>query len=82
MGARDDGVLAEGDAAAAVAAEVGHDGALLVAADVVGGAAGGGCAGGGGGDLVLFAGHVSFRRGVVVVTSVDERARNVVMEIV
>lgn len=52
MRARDEGVLAEGDAAAAVAAEVGHDMANLV---VVAGTTA--LAGGGGRDLVLFARH-------------------------
>lgn len=52
MRARDEGVLAEGDATSAVAADVGHDVADLV---VVAGAAA--LAGGGGRDLVFFARH-------------------------
>ena len=52
MRARDESVLAEGDAATAVAADVGHDVADLV---VVAGAAA--LAGGGGRDLVFFARH-------------------------
>lgn len=50
----DESLLAEGDLVSAVAAEVGHGGAVLVAGDVVGGAAGDG---GGGRDLVFFARH-------------------------
>lgn len=50
--ARDGGILSEGDAAAAVAADIGHDVTDLV---VVAGAAA--LAGVGGGDLVLFTGH-------------------------
>lgn len=52
MRARDERVLAEGDAAAAVTADVGHD-----MSDLVGLAGGAALAGGGGRDLVFFAGH-------------------------
>lgn len=52
MRARDGGILSEGDAAAAVAADIRHDVTDLV---VVAGAAA--LAGVGGGDLVFFAGH-------------------------
>lgn len=50
--ARDGGILSESDAAAAVAADIGHDVTDLV---VVSGAAA--LAGVGGGDLILFTGH-------------------------
>lgn len=53
MRARDEGVLAESDAAAAVATEICHDGACLVR--LAGAAALGGT---GGRNLVLFARHV------------------------
>lgn len=52
MRARDGGILSEGDAAAAVAADIGHDVTDLV---VIAGAAA--LAGVGGGDLILFTGH-------------------------
>jgi len=50
--ARDGGILSEGDAAAAVAADIGHDVTDLV---IVAGTAA--LAGVGSGDLILFAGH-------------------------
>lgn len=56
MRARDERVLAEGDAAAAVTADVGHD-----MSDLVGLAGGAALAGGGCRDLVLFAGHFGVR---------------------
>lgn len=56
--ARDKCVLAEGDAAAAVAAQVAHDGAGLVG--VAGAAALG--SGRAGRDLVLFARHIGYLR--------------------
>lgn len=54
MRACDESLLTEGDLVSAVAAEVGHGGAVVVASNVVGGAAGDG---GGGRDLVFFARH-------------------------
>lgn len=62
MRARDKSVLAEGDAAAAIAAEVGHDMADLL---VVAGTAT--LAGRGGRNLVPFARHYDVDCGVVIV---------------
>lgn len=70
MRARDKRILTQRDAAAAVAAEIGHDAARVVAADIACGTAGTGCrAGGGGRDLVFFAGHVD---GFCVVLAEEE----------
>lgn len=55
--AGDESILGKRNAAAAVAAQVGHDRARANVAGVVGGATGS-SAGGGGRDLVLFARHV------------------------